>query len=103
MSALPPTATAKADFCTGVMSALPPKADMSGANKNVRFGPVADIFTYLMLKQKETALAAVSPISSSACSRGSGLSVGLQEGQKVGIYRACLGGRAAVREALVSL
>ena len=26
-----------------LMSALPPKADMCGANRNVRFGPKADI------------------------------------------------------------
>jgi len=25
------------------MSALPPKADISGANRHVRFGPIADI------------------------------------------------------------
>ena len=28
---------------TKVMSALPPKADMCGANGDVRFGPIADI------------------------------------------------------------
>src|SRR5262245_20660612 len=41
MSALPPIATAKADFRN--MSALPPKADMCGAIRDVRFGPIADI------------------------------------------------------------
>ena len=41
MSALPPIATAKADSHK-VMSALPPKADMCGAARNVRFGPIAD-------------------------------------------------------------
>jgi hypothetical protein len=54
--------------------------------------------------KKETALVAVSPKSGQAlCSGGGGLSVGLQEGQQVGIYRICLGGRHAVREALVGL
>src|SRR6185437_7491941 len=43
MSALPPTATAKADMPQMVMSALPPKADVCGANRHVRFGPKADI------------------------------------------------------------
>jgi hypothetical protein len=43
MSALPPTATAKADFPQRVMSALPPKADMCGAAAQVCFGPIADI------------------------------------------------------------
>ena len=42
MSALPPIATAKADTHK-VMSALPPKADMCGATRDVRFGPEADI------------------------------------------------------------
>ena len=45
MSALPPTATAKADFPQKVMSALPPKADMCGATSDVRFGPKADSCT----------------------------------------------------------
>jgi hypothetical protein len=43
MSALPPIGTAKADFRTGVMSALPPNADVCGALAHVRFGPKADI------------------------------------------------------------
>jgi hypothetical protein len=43
MSALPPIATAKADFTQSVMSALPPKADMCDAARDVRFGPIADI------------------------------------------------------------
>src|SRR6476620_8602225 len=43
MSALPPTATAKADMPQMVMSALPPKADVCGANRHVCFGPKADI------------------------------------------------------------
>jgi hypothetical protein len=43
MSALPPIATAKADMPQMVMSALPPKADMCGATRDVRFGPIADI------------------------------------------------------------
>jgi len=42
-SALPPIATVKADFTQTVMSALPPKADMCGATRDVRFGPKADI------------------------------------------------------------
>src|SRR4029079_5857477 len=43
MSALPPTATAKADMPQMVMSALPPKADSCSATANVCFGPKADI------------------------------------------------------------
>ena len=43
MSALPPIATAKADFPQTVMSALPLKADMCGARAHVCFGPKADI------------------------------------------------------------
>src|SRR5262245_5577824 len=34
----------KQTFCIALaMSALPPKADMCGANRHVRFGPIADI------------------------------------------------------------
>jgi hypothetical protein len=36
MSALPLIATAKADMPQTVMSALPPKADMCGAKRDVR-------------------------------------------------------------------
>ena len=43
MSALPPIATAKADMPQMVMSALLPKADMCGATRDVRLGPIADI------------------------------------------------------------
>jgi hypothetical protein len=43
MSALPPKATAKADFPQSVMSALPPEADMGGATNDVRYGPKADM------------------------------------------------------------
>src|SRR6478736_465918 len=43
MSALPPIATAKA-YMPMVMSALPSKADMCSAARNVRFGPKADIW-----------------------------------------------------------
>jgi hypothetical protein len=39
MSALPPTATAKADIPQNTMSALPLKADTCGAMSNVRYGP----------------------------------------------------------------
>ena len=39
VSALPPIATAKADMPQMVMSALPPKADMCGANRDVRLTP----------------------------------------------------------------
>src|SRR4029450_1295988 len=42
-SALPPIATAKADFPQPVMSALPPKADMCSALAHVCFGPIADL------------------------------------------------------------
>jgi hypothetical protein len=40
---LPPIATAKTDMPQTVMSALPPKADVCGANRHVCFGPKADI------------------------------------------------------------
>jgi hypothetical protein len=43
MSALHPKATVNADFPQTVMSALPPKSDMCGAARDVRFGPIADI------------------------------------------------------------
>jgi hypothetical protein len=43
MSALPPIATAKADIVAMAMSALPPKADMCSATRDVCFGPKADI------------------------------------------------------------
>jgi hypothetical protein len=49
MSALLPMATAKADFPQTVMSALPPKGDMCGATRDVRFGPEADIVMLLFL------------------------------------------------------
>jgi hypothetical protein len=42
MSALPPKATAKADFRAKVMSALSPKADMCSALAHVCFGPKAE-------------------------------------------------------------
>src|SRR5262245_38975110 len=43
MSALHPIATAKAKFRKRPCLLYPPKADMCGANPNVRFGPIADI------------------------------------------------------------
>jgi hypothetical protein len=43
VSALLPIATAKADMPQMVMSALPLKADVCGANHYVSFGPKADI------------------------------------------------------------
>jgi hypothetical protein len=42
MSAIPPIATAKANFRKKAMSALPPKADMCSALAHVCFGPKAD-------------------------------------------------------------
>jgi hypothetical protein len=47
MSALAPIATAKADMPQMVISALPPKADMCGANRHVCFGPKADIAPFI--------------------------------------------------------
>src|SRR5262245_60441520 len=47
MSALPPIATIKADLSQTAMSALPPKADMCGAARDVRFGPEADIKSFI--------------------------------------------------------
>ena len=35
-----------------VMSALPPKADSCGATRDVRFGPIADMFKIARGKQK---------------------------------------------------
>jgi hypothetical protein len=46
MSALHPIATAKAKIPQKAMSALPPKADMCGATRDVRFGPKADIVSF---------------------------------------------------------
>src|SRR5262249_30883383 len=43
MSALPPIATAKADFPQKSCPLYPPKADMCGATRDVRFGPKADM------------------------------------------------------------
>src|SRR4029453_11563040 len=48
MSALPPIATAKADFRTSPCPLYPPKADMCGATWDVRFGPKADIQSTLL-------------------------------------------------------
>jgi hypothetical protein len=36
-----------------VMSALPPKADMCGATRDVRFGPIADMLNKLSGKYSE--------------------------------------------------
>jgi hypothetical protein len=46
MSALPPIATAKAAPANGHVS-LPPKADMCCAIWDVRFGPTADIASFI--------------------------------------------------------
>jgi len=35
-----------------VISALPPKADMCGATRDVRFGPIADIGCYSSLRRR---------------------------------------------------
>src|SRR5262245_16510831 len=56
MSALPPIATAKADFPQTAMSALPPKADMCGANGDVCFGPIADISVNRLLHSHATGM-----------------------------------------------
>ena len=42
-----------------VMSALPPKADMCGATRDVRFGPKADISAQLFILNFVVAVAAV--------------------------------------------
>ena len=49
MSALPLIATAKADMPQMATSALPPTADMCGANRDVCFGPKADMVWWLSL------------------------------------------------------
>jgi hypothetical protein len=50
VSVLPLIATAKADSRKGVMSALPLKADMCVATKDVCLGPIADIGRRLLRK-----------------------------------------------------
>jgi len=50
MSALHPTATAKADMPQTVMSALHPKADVCGALAHVCFGPIADLRARLAMR-----------------------------------------------------
>ena len=47
MSALHPIATVKADMPQMVMSALHPIANMCSATRDVRFGPIADIWLSL--------------------------------------------------------
>ena len=78
------------------MSALPPIADMCGANADVCFGPKADIVSP---ERKKDRLAAVS--ASGAWSGGSHLGAGLQKGQEIRINRVRMGGYHAVRQALV--
>ena len=56
MSALPPIATKKADIEIYGMSALPPKADMCGAQARVCFGPKADTQSALLGFQTNTAV-----------------------------------------------
>src|SRR5262249_14890753 len=46
-----------------VMSALPPKADVCGATRDVRYGPKADSCSAARLAQKKDRLAGVSPKS----------------------------------------
>jgi len=43
MSALPPNNNRESRLPQTVMSALPPKADVCGATRDVRFVPIADI------------------------------------------------------------
>jgi hypothetical protein len=52
MSALHPIATTKADMPQTVMSALPPKADMCSATRDVRFGPEAVIGCYSINRRR---------------------------------------------------
>jgi hypothetical protein len=40
-----------------VMSALPPKADMCGAARDVRFGPIADMTKFLVACSRDVASA----------------------------------------------
>src|SRR4026207_1367585 len=100
MSALHPIATAKADMPQTVMSALPPTADLCSPLADVCFGPKADIDCK---KEKPPWRRSLRNLVKRFCSGCSGLSVGLHEDQQVSIYCACVGGRAAVREALVGL
>ena len=49
MSALPPNSDRESGFPQKVMSALPPKADMCGATRDVRFVPKADMPIYSII------------------------------------------------------
>src|SRR6185437_9421949 len=44
-----PNSDRKSGFPRKVMSALPPKADMCGAQAYVRYGPIADVITMVGL------------------------------------------------------
>jgi hypothetical protein len=46
------------------MSALPPKADMCGATRDVRFGLIADIFTEFRSRLKRIGTVGGSPVRS---------------------------------------
>jgi hypothetical protein len=72
------------------MSALPPIADI-------------DHVSHIESKKETAWWRSLGNLVKPLCSGGGGLNVDLQEGQQVGIYRVCLGGRAAVREVLVGL
>jgi hypothetical protein len=41
-----PKSDRESGFPQQAMSALPPKADMCGATRDVRFGPIADMLNY---------------------------------------------------------
>ena len=99
-----PDSDRESGFPRKVMSALLPKADMCGAASDVRFGPIADIdpIFHLTAKKRPPWWRSLRNLVKRFLG-GSSLSVRLQEGQQVGIYRACLGGRAAVRKVLVGL
>ena len=45
----------KQTFCSAVMSALPPKADMCSALDDVRFVPIADIGSIMTIQESNAA------------------------------------------------
>ena len=66
MSALLSIATAKADFPQKAMSALPPKADMCSATRDVRFVPKADIPPFIRSPRRRDRSAASGTLRPSA-------------------------------------
>jgi hypothetical protein len=53
-----PNSDRKSGFPHKVISALPPKADMCGAARQVRFGPIADMARYSIISSTRACIAA---------------------------------------------